>query len=691
MRSALVSRLCLLIPALVALVWFWSALSHGWRSDDFLTVYYFDRDAGAVHWGRCFEEWARPWFGVRDLYRPLVSCSYGLNWAFGTQPCGFHLFNVLLLCGTATAVAALAARLAGGRRTLVGVAAGLLVVLHPAAVEPACWIAARTTGLQVMWSAVSCWSFVRWRDGDGRIWLPLLATALACSSKEGAVLLPASLVALDLVRGGGWPSWRTHVPFFGLVGAYLVFRKLLLGWFTTAEEGHTLGGRADGALELLQQLWEPHGASVMALSLSWFVLLVIVVTLFDGRRRRVLWCVPWAWLLLTPGTTHVGAAADELAGRFVFDAVPALALLLALACGAGLRRLSTGGTWVILALIILQLGSGSRHWRGRYDDDAAVIASAQQQLLEQASAAAPGRPFGVVGLPGLPLLQPALWGFLTQRPFADRDLPVVGLSNILTRNPAAEGVFTDTAAIHALVGDGAGSSVWNTPQRRLTPVASAAPDVIEFVAHAAVAGQFAPPRLLPPTAVAVLEIVAPSSVKRWRVDFLGNLGGDYAAPAHQTTFGDDGHTTLWVDATSVLPWFVAATLGGGPAGIAVTCDGAPAPVGTIVRAHPRLAALPLHAVGLPAVVDRAELARHLVRPVENGLYVLYLLLPTGLYSWEVTEHIELRVPDDVAAQIAFTCDVLGPCRAHWFWRDLLELPPPGGAPGRTPFGTIILR
>ena len=67
------ARLWLLIPALLAVAWFWPVLSHGFRSDDFLTVYYYDRDAGAVHWGRVLEEWVRPWFGVRDLYRPLVS------------------------------------------------------------------------------------------------------------------------------------------------------------------------------------------------------------------------------------------------------------------------------------------------------------------------------------------------------------------------------------------------------------------------------------------------------------------------------------------------------------------------------------------------------------------------------------------------------------------------------------------
>ena len=56
-------------------------------------------------WGRVLEEWVRPWFGVRDLYRPVVSLSFGVNWALSPSPFGFHLLNALLLAGTATAVA----------------------------------------------------------------------------------------------------------------------------------------------------------------------------------------------------------------------------------------------------------------------------------------------------------------------------------------------------------------------------------------------------------------------------------------------------------------------------------------------------------------------------------------------------------------------------------------------------------
>ena len=683
------SRLWLLFPALLALAWFWPTLWHGFRSDDFLGVYYLDRETGAVRWGRVLEEWVRPWFGVRDLYRPVVSLSLGANWAVSTSPLWFHLTNVMLLAGTAVAVAATARRLARGDGRLVAVAAGVIVVLHPAAVESASWIMARTTGLQVFFSAVAYWSFVRWRDGDGRIWLPLLATLLACGSKEGAVLLPVSLLVLDLLRGRAM-ALRSHLPFWFVVGGYLVFRRLLLGWFTTAEEGHALTGRLTGAVELFGQLIAPPGGG------QWFVgvlfvgaFLLVGGVLLASRSLRPFWCAAWALALLLPGTTHVALQDGELAGRFVFDAVPALALFVALA----LDRPRTG-RWdrarigLGLAVIAVSFAFGSRALVARYGDDDAVIAAAQRQLLAQADEAGPGKPFGVLGLPSLPLLQPTLWGFLAQRPFAPRDLPVVGLSNILRRDPAAASVFTDTTPIHALVADGAGCSVWDGGDRLLQPVAKADPGIVPFVAVADDPGRFVPVRLMAPTSVAALEIVSPVAVREWRAAILGNLDGEFAQPPFRLQVGGDGSTRWWIDTTGVLPWLVAAQFGGGPGGIELTFDGAAPPSGTQVLAHAALERYPLQPSDAGSI-DREAFATVLGRPDSGRGYRLYVLLPAGVFAMEVRAGIEVKIAPEIVDQLGFVCDLLGPCRVHWFWSDLAA--PPGECPARTAFGTCIVR
>lgn len=684
------SKLWLLLPALLAFGWFLPVLWHGFRSDDFLTVYYYDRDAETVKWGRVFEEWVRPWFGVRDLYRPVVSLSFGVNWALSPSPFGFHLGNVLLLAGTATAVAAAAARLAPARPRLAGLVAAALVVLHPAAVEPTAWIAARTTGLQVFWSALAYLTFLRWRDGDGGRWWPLLATALACASKEGAVLLPASLLALDLLRGAR-PAWRTHLPFALLVGGYLLFRWWLLGVATTAADPQPLGERLASGAALLQQLVLPPAGGAAA---AWWQLapLAALGLAALGSARAALWCVPWAALLMLPGTTHVQLAPNELAGRFVFDGVPALALFSAVVIGRQSARvgLLVGGA-AALGLLALLANASLAHLH-TYGEQDRVIRKVQHELLAAAEDAGQGRPFGVVGLPKLPLLQPALWGFLTQRPFAPVDLPVVGLDHMLTLDPGAKRVFTDATAVHALVANGAGFGRWDGATERLVLLPKAADEVVEFVRDPVNARRFVPPRLLPPTAVAAIEVVAPNPMTSLRAEVLGNLEGDYAVRPMGFSSADAAAPGVsgaqFLDTTGVLPWLVAASFGGGAAGIELMIDDKEPVPGVTVRSH---AVLPEDALptGPSGTVERAALADWSFSDgTDRRPRTLYLLLPTGLYAAETLNAGRIVLEPAVLQQLDFLVDVLGPSRVHWFTQrnGLLD-----AMPARSGFGTCIVR
>lgn len=699
MASPRANRWWLVLPAVLALAWFWPVLAHGFRSDDFLAVYYYDRDAGAVQWSRVAEEWLRPWFGVRDLYRPLVSLSYGCNWWCSTQPWGFHLLNVCLLAITAMATAAIAARLSPQWPRTAGLLAAAVVVLHPAAVEPTAWIAARTTGLQVACSSLAMLSYLRWRAGEVHGGWHLLATLLACASKEGAVLLPASLAALELLRGGR-PRWSALLPCGLLVAAYLCFRRVLLGWFTTAEEGHGLQQRLDAGLALLQQLLvPPTGAaawSLVAMVVGLGALGLASLLLRGQRRWLLVW--PWLLLLLLPGTTHLQASGTALAGRFVFDAVPALALWVAvLATARGSRW-----PWGLPAALLLLLGcgAGGRAELQVYRAQDAELANLQQQLRAAAAATTPAAPLGVVGLPKLPLLQPALWGFLTQRPFAAADLPVVGLENLLALDRSTPRSFARPLPLHALVATGAGAAIWQAPNQRLLPLPSAAAETsAAAAAWQQVPGapqQWVPPGWLPATGLAALEIELPGAAAQYRVQILGNFEGVYAAPpwgGKVPAAAPGGVSRLWLDTTAVLPWLVATTLGAGVAGIELWVDEKPPPAGTVVRAHARLG------TGLPvlqptAAIPRAELAQWLQPPA--GADELHLLLPTGCYAMAVDPGsavggaaagaIELAA--GLRQQLDFVCDVLGPCRVHWFFAGQAG---PGEPPQRSRLGTAIVR
>ncbi|MGB7160425.1 MAG: hypothetical protein WBD40_20325, partial [Tepidisphaeraceae bacterium] len=83
-------------------------------------------------WGQF---WTKDYFngGADNLYRPLVSMSYAVQWQLhGDRPWAFHLVNVLLHALASAGVAELARRLGGLR---VGYVAGLLFAAHPVHVE----------------------------------------------------------------------------------------------------------------------------------------------------------------------------------------------------------------------------------------------------------------------------------------------------------------------------------------------------------------------------------------------------------------------------------------------------------------------------------------------------------------------------------------------------------------------------
>ncbi len=307
----------------------------------------------------------------------------------------------------------------------------------------------------------------------------------------------------------------------------------------------------------------------------------------------------------------------------------------------------------------------------------------------RAAAATPERPFGVVGLPKLPLLQPLLWGFLTQRPFAPKDLQVVGLDSILSLDKGAPKVFADATAVHALVANGAGFARWDDKSETLVLLPKAKDEVVEFVHDPANARRFLPPRVLPPTAVAALEVIAPQPVEHWFASILGNLDGDYRARPLDSGFRDK--TSRWCFVTTpVLPWLVAAAFGGGPAGIELELDGQTPGPAVRVLAHAALPRLDLRR-GQEEVVSREELARRMVKPegpVEDT-YLVYLLLPTGLHSVWVRQGAVVELDQAIRNQLVYVCDVLGPCRVSWFWQEYEPLD--GALPTRSGFDSCLVR
>jgi hypothetical protein len=105
------------------------------------------RDDARVH---SPEHWKELWSqgyngGVDNLYRPLTSQSFALEWwLHGDRPWIFHLVNILLHAAAAAGVAELARRLAGIKAAYV---AGLLFAVHPIHVEVVAEIVGRADEL----------------------------------------------------------------------------------------------------------------------------------------------------------------------------------------------------------------------------------------------------------------------------------------------------------------------------------------------------------------------------------------------------------------------------------------------------------------------------------------------------------------------------------------------------------------
>jgi hypothetical protein len=199
----------------------------------------------------------------RGLYRPVTALSYGLDatlWRGSAR--GFAITNVALyLAAVLLAWQFFANQLPAGRGSFL---AALLFAVHPVHTEAVDAIAGRSELLALLFALLAIRAYVQaapapaTRGGPqatapgGSAWRPALlsalAYALACGSKETAVVLPAALALLGAVRlleeRAGRDRWlrgaRALLPHLFVLAAYLGARLLALGGLVPTRT--TLGG-----------------------------------------------------------------------------------------------------------------------------------------------------------------------------------------------------------------------------------------------------------------------------------------------------------------------------------------------------------------------------------------------------------------------------------------------------------------
>jgi hypothetical protein len=195
------------------------------------------------------DQWYRYWtesynFGVDNLYRPLVSMSYAIQWwLHGSDPridesdaWKYHLVNLLLHAAVSACVAEFARRLSRSNR--VAYIAGLLFAVHPIHVEAVANIVGRAELMCALGVLGAVILFLKplttWRA------VAITACALvAILSKEQGMLAPLLLLVLAPARRGLLPPEERKKSLLLLIilltwtlAAYIALREQILkfGW-----------------------------------------------------------------------------------------------------------------------------------------------------------------------------------------------------------------------------------------------------------------------------------------------------------------------------------------------------------------------------------------------------------------------------------------------------------------------------
>ncbi len=248
-------------------------------------------------------------------WRPVTKVSWWLETlAGGGADWVYHAVSVLWLAITATGARALAIELRVERRWAL--LAGLLVCLHPVAVEPTCLIMARSDlvcAAGVVWAQVALLRGVR--TGSALAWLALaLAAMLAYGSKELAVVLVplTALHALSFrLRDGALDKKRWAIG-AGVVAAmtvaWAVCRRLVLGPAADADFSmqpvRIVVGLAQYLRGTLPWSLDPAIRNIPMAQLESPALLATSLVACAGIlaagavlvwRRRWSWLVMWCW------------------------------------------------------------------------------------------------------------------------------------------------------------------------------------------------------------------------------------------------------------------------------------------------------------------------------------------------------------------------------------------------------------
>ena len=287
-------------------------------------------------------------------------------------------------------------------------------------------------------------------------------------------------------------------------------------------------------------------------------------------------------------------------------------------------------------------------------------------------------------LPGLPLLQTHLWSMLGVPPFAARDLALVGLGEMLQRDPDAPGLYGDAAMAHAFAEYGAGTLAWDPLARRFTVLPR--PLQTETELSPLGGGVFAARDALPATAYATIDVESAAPCRRIALELVDDLQGEWALGRVEQEL-EGGVQRATFDLTHSVAVLLRAGSGVPFRGLRVAVDGRPAEnVRVLARATVPGEARGESLAGKAMTVAEFEAA---LRPPRQDVPLrLYLGAVGRTLSCDVLRGGEFALSVVERKRLELARDLLPLGSVHWFWQT-----PPGhrGAPWRSPIDWARLR
>lgn len=219
------------------------------------------------------------------IVRPLRTLEFALDHAlFGLSPAAFRAHSLLWHAAGSALLLLLLRALTNDLRAAVAGAA--LWAVHPMHTESVAWISSRGDVAMGACAVASLLFAVRSRGGGAGLAASLVLAAAAMLYKETAVVLPALVAALLVVRrpGGASPlraalgAW----PWAAVAGAYLVFRSAVQIGATAHTETFVLGGSTEGTFATMARAFGAYvGFTVLPVRPAFDWYLPVATTLLD--------------------------------------------------------------------------------------------------------------------------------------------------------------------------------------------------------------------------------------------------------------------------------------------------------------------------------------------------------------------------------------------------------------------------